>query len=51
MILGGVEILTGSLVWILPIPGAKQLGGIMVADGVRRTFNGLEDLDEQNKEQ
>lgn len=49
MILGGVEILSGALIWILPFPGAKQFGGIMVADGVRRTFNGLEEKDEENK--
>ncbi|NGX27133.1 MAG: hypothetical protein K940chlam6_01064 [Chlamydiae bacterium] len=50
MILGGVEILGGSLVWILPFPGARQLGGFIIADGVRRTFNGLEDIDEENKQ-
>ena len=49
MVLGGVEILGGGLVWILPFPGAKQLGGIMIADGVRRTFNGLEEIDEENR--
>ncbi len=49
LILGGVEVVGGALVWILPIPGAKQLGGIMIGDGLRRTFNGLEELDEENK--
>lgn len=49
LILGGVEILGGSLVWILPLPGTKQLGGLMIADGVRRTFNGLEEMDKENK--
>lgn len=47
--LGGVEILSGALVWILPFPGTKQLGGIMIADGVRRTFNGLEEVGKKNK--
>ncbi len=51
MILGGVEILGGSLVWVLPFPGAKQLGGIMIADGVRRTFDGLEEIDKENKKE
>lgn len=49
MIIGGVEILGGALVWILPIPGSKVVGGAMMSDGVRRTFNGLEELDEVNK--
>ena len=48
-ILGGVEVLSGALVWILPFPGAKQLGGIMIADGVRRAFNGLEEMDKSNQ--
>jgi len=49
VVLGGVEILGGALIWILPFPGTKQLGGIMVADGIRRTFNGLEEINEENK--
>lgn len=49
VVLGGVEILGGALVWILPFPGTKQLGSIMIADGIRRTFNGLEEIDEENK--
>ena len=49
VVLGGVEILGGALVWILPFPGTKQLAGIMIADGIRRTFNGLEEVDEENK--
>lgn len=49
IVLGGVEILGGALVWILPFPTAKQLGSIMIADGIRRTFNGLEEIDKENK--
>lgn len=49
MILGGVEILGGVLVWILPFPGAKELGVIMIGDGIRRTFNGVEEADKENK--
>ena len=48
MILGGVEILSGALLWILPFPGAKQAAGLLLGDGIRRTFNGLEELDKQN---
>ncbi len=51
MVLGGVEILGGALIWILPFPGAKQLGGIMIGDGIRRTFNGLEEMDKDNKKE
>jgi hypothetical protein len=50
VVIGGIEILSGALVWILPFPGTKQIGGIMIADGVRRTFNGLEEIDEENKQ-
>ena len=49
MVLGGLEMLSGALVWILPFPGAKQLGVFMVGDGLQRTFNGLEELDKENK--
>jgi hypothetical protein len=49
IVLGGVEILGGALVWILPFPAAKQIGSIMIADGIRRTFNGLEEMDRENK--
>ena len=49
MIIGGVEILVGALIWIIPAPGTKQLGAILVGDGIRRTFNGLEEVDKQNQ--
>ena len=49
VVIGGVEVLGGALVWILPVPGAKQLGGVMIADGIRRTFDGLTIMDEENK--
>lgn len=51
MILGAVEILGGALVWIIPFPAAKVAGGAMIGDGIRRTFNGLEELDKENKQQ
>lgn len=47
LILGGVEILVGSLIHI--IPGCNWIGRLIIADGVRRTFNGLEVLDEHNR--
>ena len=49
LILGGVEMLVGALICILPIPPAKWLGGVIIADGINRTFNGARDLDEQNR--
>ena len=49
VVLGGIEILSGALVWVLPVAGSKQLGGLIIADGMRRTFDGLADLDEENK--
>lgn len=49
MVLGGVEILGGVLICILPFPGAKRVGGMMIGDGIRRTFNGLEEIDKENK--
>ncbi|MEX0961501.1 MAG: hypothetical protein WDZ28_01425 [Simkaniaceae bacterium] len=50
MVVGGVEILGGALVWILPFPGTKQLASFMIGDGIRRTFDGLEKMDEENKQ-
>lgn len=50
MIIGGVEILSGALLWILPFPGAKQIAMLIISDGIRRTFNGLEEVEKENKE-
>ncbi len=50
MIIGGVEILSGALLWILPFPGAKQIGFLIISDGIRRTFNGLEEVEKENQE-
>lgn len=47
--IGGCEILTGSLVLLLPIPGAQWLGGVMVADGVRRVFDGVQQLGDERR--
>ena len=49
VVIGGIEILVGALVWIIPAPGTKQLGAVLVGDGIRRTFNGLEEVDKQNQ--
>jgi hypothetical protein len=48
-VLGGVEIFVGTLMCILPFPPARWLGGIIIADGINRTFNGVKELDEQNR--
>jgi len=42
-VIEGLEILVGALVWILPIPGTKQLGGFMIGDGIRRVFDSVEE--------
>lgn len=47
--IGGCELLAGALIAILPIPGAKFLGGVMVGDGIRRIFDGTLDLDNMRK--
>ena len=49
VVIGGVEVLGGALVWVLLASGIKQLGGVMIADGIRRTFDGLTTMDEENK--
>ena len=49
MVLGGIEIIGGVFVCILPVPAAKQIGSMMIGDGIRRTFNGLEEVDKINK--
>ncbi len=50
LVLGGVEMLVGALICILPIPGAKWAGGFLITDGIHRTFNGLGELDEENRQ-
>ena len=50
MILGGVEVATGALIYIIPLPGARNIGSLLIADGIRRTFNGLEELDKENQQ-
>jgi len=47
MIIGGVEILVGGLLHL--VPGCSWIGKAAIADGLRRGFNGLEELDEKNK--
>lgn len=49
LVVGGVEMLAGALICILPIPGARWLGGTLIADGLHRAFNGITEMDEQNK--
>jgi len=49
LVLEGVEMLVGALICILPFPPAKWLGGVIVADGINRTFNGVREVDEQNR--
>lgn len=39
MVLGGTEILIGTLVSILPCPGAKDIGRILIHDGITRAYS------------
>ncbi|MBI5274532.1 MAG: hypothetical protein HY860_05715 [Chlamydiales bacterium] len=50
MIIESIEVFAGALVWVLPFSGAKQLGGIIIGDGLRRAFNGLEEIDKEKQE-
>lgn len=40
-VVGGTEILIGTLVWILPCPGAKDIGSILINDGITRACSPL----------
>lgn len=42
MVLGGTEILIGTLVWILACPGAKYVGSLLISDGITRAFSPVE---------
>ncbi len=47
--IGGCEMLAGALIFILPIPEAQWLGGIMVGDGVRRVVDGVQQLEDERR--
>lgn len=47
--IGGCEMLAGALIFILPIPGAQWLGGLMVGDGVRRVIDGVQQLGDEQR--
>jgi hypothetical protein len=47
--LGGCELLAGALVFILPIPGAAWLGGVMMGDGIRRVADGIVQLSDERR--
>lgn len=51
VVLGGIEVFSGILVWILPVPGATQLGVFLIGDGLRRTFDELEIIEQFNVSQ
>ncbi len=50
LIIGGIELIVGTLIYILPVPLAKHVGAAVIADGSRRVFNGIEDLSDLQKE-
>ena len=49
-IVGGAELMVGTLIYILPVTLAKHIGAAVIADGSRRVFNGIEDLSDLQKE-
>jgi len=42
MVIGGVEIFTGALLWIIPIPTVRWAATAIFYDGVQRTFDNIE---------
>lgn len=49
LVIGGVEMLVGALICILPIPGSQLVGITVITDGVRRSFDGVTQMDERNR--
>ncbi len=47
--IGGCEMLAGALIFILPIPGAPWLGGLVVGDGARRVVDGVQQLGDERR--
>lgn len=47
--IGLVEIFAGALACILPFPGARVVGGILIGDGARRVADEGEKLDQKNR--
>lgn len=43
IVIGGTEILIGVLVWILPYPGTKYVGKILINDGIIRALRNFKD--------
>jgi len=50
MVIGGVEVFCGVLIWILPVPGAQVVGGFMIGDGITRTLDGVTEMSEKNQQ-
>lgn len=48
---GGYEIAGGIIIFFLPFPQAKQMGGMAVLDGIRRICNGSTDKDDEYSEE
>lgn len=44
-----MEILAGTLVWILPFPQTKYVGTGIIMDGIRRTFDGVDEKGKDNE--
>jgi hypothetical protein len=47
--IGAVELFASVLIFVLPIPGAQALSGIVAADGARRIFDGMQQLGDERR--
>lgn len=43
IVIGSTEMLIGVLVWVLPYPGTKYFGKILINDGIIRALRSLKD--------
>lgn len=47
--IGWVEVFSGALAMIVPIPGFRVAGGVLIGDGIRRIADAGERMDQQNR--
>ena len=50
LIICGVEVLTGSLICMLPFPNAPTIGSVLIADGTRRALSQFNEFDVEAKQ-
>jgi len=47
MIIAGLEVYMGCLIWILPIPPSKYVAGMLIVDGGKRFLDALQKRSEE----